>query len=68
MPMNRTPAGLSAALFAALFATTLITAALFAGCASHDSPTRPAALPPSTVVLSTGDITVLTPPSSRKSS
>jgi len=33
--MNRTPAGLSAALFAALFATTLITAALFAGCTSH---------------------------------
>ena len=46
MPMSRTPAGLSAALFAALFAATLITAALFAGCASHDSPTRPAALPP----------------------
>ena len=61
--MNRTPAGLSAALFAALFATTLITAALFAGCTPHDSLTRPAALPPSTVVLASGDITVLTPPS-----
>jgi len=61
--MNRTPAGLSAALFAALFATTLITSALFAGCTSHDPPTRAAALPPSTVVLTCGDITVLTPPS-----
>ena len=55
--MNRTPAGLSAALFAALFAATLITAAVFAGCSSHDSPTRPAAAPPSTVVLASGDIT-----------
>ena len=45
--MNRTPAGLSAALFAA---------ALIAGCSNNDHPTRPAALPPSTVVLASGDI------------
>ena len=55
--MNRTPAGLSAALFAALFAATLSAAALFAGCSSKDSPTRPAALPPSTVISASGDIT-----------
>lgn len=47
--MNRTPAGLSAALFAA---------ALIAGCSNNnnDSPTRPASVPPSTLVLASGDI------------
>jgi hypothetical protein len=56
MPMNRTPAGLCAALFAALFAVTLFTAALMAGCSSYDPPTRPATVPPSTVVFASGDI------------
>ena len=45
--MNRTPAGLSAALFAA---------ALIAGCSKDDSPTRPATVPPSTIVVAGGDI------------
>src|SRR5262245_23996659 len=56
MPMNRTPAGLSATMFAAMFAATLFAAALFAGCSSDESPTRPATVPPSTVVLASGDV------------
>lgn len=56
--MNRTPAGLCAALFAALFAVSLLSAALFVGCSSYNPPTRPAALPPSTLILASGDITM----------
>jgi hypothetical protein len=57
MPMNRTPAGLSAATHATALYAALFAVALIAGCSSNDSPTRPASVPPSTVILAGGDIT-----------